>query len=130
MNWLRRFMYGRYGFDALSNCILIIGIILYFIFILCNLGWLLFLPVLCLAYTYFRCFSRNIQKRRAENEKFKTFFRPVTTFWGRRKRMWQDRKTHKYYKCPKCKQFLRAPKGKGKLRLTCPKCKEEFIVKT
>ena len=32
MNWLRRLMYGRYGFDALSNFILIAGVVIYFIF--------------------------------------------------------------------------------------------------
>ena len=130
MNWLRRFMYGRYGFDALSNFILIVGIVLYFVFVWLGLNWFLFIPALCLAYTYFRCFSRNIPKRSAENEKFKSFFRPVTSFYKLRKRMWKDRKLYKYYKCPKCRQALRAPRGKGKLRLTCPKCRQEFIVKT
>ena len=130
MNWLKRFMYGRYGFDALSNTILIVGIILYFFIAIAGIPWLWFIPLLCLAYTYFRCFSRNIQKRYAENQKFKAFFKPVTAFFSIRKRMWRDRKTHKYYKCPKCAQYLRAPKGKGKIKLTCPKCKNEFIVNT
>lgn len=76
MNWLRRLMYGRYGFDALSNFILIAGVVIYFIFALLGWNWLLFIPLLCVVYTYFRCFSKNIQKRYAENEKFKAFFRP------------------------------------------------------
>ena len=130
MNWLRRLMYGRYGFDALSNFILIAGIVIYFICAIFRVWWLAFIPVLCLAYTYFRCFSRNIQKRYAENQKFKAFFRPVSSFFKLRWKMWKDRKSYKYYKCPTCAQHLRAPKGKGKIRLKCPKCKNEFIVKT
>ena len=130
MNWLRRLMYGRYGFDALSNFILSAGVVIYFIFALLGWNWLLFIPLLCVVYTYFRCFSKNIQKRYAENEKFKAFFRPAAAFFRIRKRMWKDRKSHKYYKCPKCRQYLRAPKGKGKIKLTCPKCRQEFIVKT
>ena len=42
MNWLRRLMYGRYGFDALSNFILIAGVVIYFIFALLGWNWLPF----------------------------------------------------------------------------------------
>ena len=130
MNWLRRLMYGRYGFDALSNIILIAGVVIYFIS-RCSDG------TGCSLFRFFvwfirifAVFSKNIQKRYAENEKFKAFFRPAAAFFRIRKRMWKDRKSHKYYKCPKCRQYLRAPKGKGKIKLTCPKCRQEFIVKT
>ncbi len=29
-------------------------------------------------------------------------------------------------KCPKCGITTRVPKGKGKIRITCPKCGEIF----
>ena len=112
MNWLRRFMYGRYGFDALSNTLLVISLIMYTVFIIFNLNLLALIPLLILIYVYYRFFSKNIQKRYNENMKFK------------------DRKTHKYYKCPRCKQYLRVPKNKGKIKLSCPKCKNTFIKKT
>ena len=130
MNFFRRFMYGRYGFDALSNFLLIIALVFYFVFSILKLRLLIIIPVLLLAYTYFRCFSKNIQKRYAENLKFKAIFKPVSSFFSMRSKMWRDRKTHKYYKCHKCAQRMRVPKGKGKILVTCPKCKEEFIVKT
>ena len=38
------------------------------------------------------------------------------------KKMWKDRKTTAYLKCPNCGQMLSVPKGKGKIRVTCPKC--------
>ena len=42
----------------------------------------------------------------------------------------RDRKTHKYFKCKSCKTVLRVPKGRGKIEVTCPKCKMKEITKT
>lgn len=28
--------------------------------------------------------------------------------------------------CPKCSSRLRVPQGKGKIKITCPKCKTDF----
>ena len=36
------------------------------------------------------------------------------------KKMWKGRKTTAYLKCPNCGQMLSVPKGKGKIRVTCP----------
>ncbi len=130
MNFLRRFMYGRYGFDALSNFILMIAVVLYIVFAIFDMRLLEIIPALMLALVYFRCFSRNIRKRSGENAKFKAIFRPFTSFFSLRHKMWADRKTHKYYKCPECSQRMRVPKGAGKILVKCPKCKYEFIVKT
>lgn len=38
------------------------------------------------------------------------------------KKMWSQRKTSRFLKCPTCGQVLSVPKGKGKIRVTCPKC--------
>ena len=37
---------------------------------------------------------------------------------------------YKIYKCPKCRQKLRVPRGKGKIRISCRRCQYEFIRKT
>lgn len=134
-----RFMYGRYGTDTLSKVILwcysgvlILYFILYVIF-----GFTMgenTLPTTILNVSYFviagilvyllisRMFSRNIAKRRAENEKFCGFFKL-------RRNMFRDRKTHVYRKCPKCRAVLRLPRAKGKHTVVCPRCKERFKVK-
>ena len=41
----------------------------------------------------------------------------------------KDRK-HKYFECPKCRQPVRVPRGKDKIAVTCPKCKEKCILKS
>ena len=66
----------------------------------------------------FRTFSRNTYKRYQENRKFLQFFDRL-----------KDRE-HRYYDCPKCRQVVRVPRGKGKIAITCPKCKERFVKKT
>ena len=32
--------------------------------------------------------------------------------------------------CPSCHGRLRVPKDKGKIRLTCPRCSHQFVMKT
>ncbi len=42
----------------------------------------------------------------------------------------QDKRYYKYYNCPNCNQKVRVPKGKGKIEITCPKCRTSFIRRT
>jgi len=120
--WLRRVMAGRYGTDKLNTVILVCGVVLAIVCIF--LPWptgKLVLTVLSyglMFWAIFRAFSRNTYKRYRENQKFFQFF-------GRLK----DRK-HKYFDCPHCRQNVRVPKGKGKISITCPRCKNKFIKKT
>lgn len=127
----RRFMYGRYGSDELNIALLILAVAVS----LTNTILSLFLryhavyaqivsPILyllmlgLLGFSLFRTFSRSIYARQKENRWFR--------------RLWQrirDRK-NRYYRCPKCKQTVRVPKGKGKISIRCPKCGEKFIKKT
>ena len=128
-------MYGRYGADTLSKVILwtYTGILVaYLILRLIFQGNLLASIIISVSYflisgaliywMVFRMLSRNIYKRRRENEKFCGFFKLM-------KNKWKDRKTHVYRKCPKCKAVLRLPKAKGKHTVVCPRCKNRFGVR-
>lgn len=64
-----------------------------------------------------RALSRNTYKRYQENRKFLQFFTRL-----------KDRQ-NRYFDCPKCRQLVRVPRGKGKIAITCPRCKEKFIRK-
>ena len=37
--------------------------------------------------------------------------------------------TYRYFKCPECKQKMRAPKGRGKIKVTCKHCHTQFVKK-
>ena len=118
----RNFMVGRYGTDKLNMVILCAGLAACFVSVFFRNPQI---NLLLTAVSYglmfwalFRSFSRNTYKRYQENRKFLQFFDRL-----------KDR-DHRYYDCPKCRQVVRVPRGKGKIAITCPKCREKFIKKT
>lgn len=136
MNWLRRFMYGRYGGnDQLSVCLFVLYLVVFVLSaifrrtvaapVLMAVGY-----VLVLIY-FFRCLSRNIYRRQAENQKFLRVWNPVKNYFRFLKLRFRERNgVKKLYRCPKCHQTIRVPRGRGKIAITCPKCRFEFIKKT
>lgn len=133
MNFLRRFMYGRYGVDQLSIALLILGVLLSFISTATNIYFINLLSIVIIALTYFRILSRNTYKRALENQKFLSFWNPIKVkTWLPLKKYFTTftkgvkDKEHKYFLCPSCRQTLRVPKGQGKITVTCPKCKNQF----
>ena len=133
MNWLRNKMIGRYGTDQLGIFLLVISLLLALVgsFLI---GWisivLRVLGAILLIWTYFRMFSRKASNRRAENLVFLKFWNPIRNRFVQIKWRIKGRKTHKYYKCTKCKKKLRVPKGKGRINITCPQCGHKFIKNT
>lgn len=131
MNWkFRHWMIGRYGMDELSRTLMVTGLV--FIFG----SWIpavrfLYIPAwICIVYAYFRCFSKKIGKRSLERDKYMKFHNKVTGKINIYKRMWRERKTHRYFKCPNCKTMVRVPKGKGKIVITCTRCHHEIVKRT
>ena len=132
-NWLMRFMAGRNGMDAFARFLSIAALVLLILsmFIPGYVGatlWILALA--CLVYSYFRIFSRNTAKRYTENAKFLSVKYKVTNWFRRKKERIQQSKTHRFYRCPQCGITTRIPKGKGKIKITCPKCGNTFIRKS
>ena len=116
---VRRFMAGRNGVDGLAWFWCILGVALNLVGTMTHLAVLTLLAYIPLALAIWRIFSRDTARRNEENEKFRQFF-------GRIK----GRKNYCYYKCPSCKTRVRVPRGKGKIRMTCPSCRESFVKKT
>lgn len=127
---LFQFMQGRNGMDTLAQYALGAGIILTVLdfffasFIFSTLG------LICLAYSIFRCYSKNIAQRAIENARFEAWVRKPKAAVSRTRNRWANRKTTKYLKCAQCGQSLSVPKGKGTLRVTCPKCHAQTTVKS
>ena len=112
---LQRFMYGRYGHDKLNRVILTTGVVISVFSIFVSARWLDLILMLgayaMLVWSLYRCFSRNHYKRYQENRKYLLM---VDRF--------KD-KQNRYFDCPKCRQTVRVPRGKGKIAITCPKCR-------
>ena len=123
-----RFMMGRNGTDTLCTALTVGALILLVLSLIRGWAWLSFPSLALLIYSNFRAFSRNVSKRRRENEAFCAFFRRIRGFFKLQKNKWKDRKTHIYRKCPDCKNNLRLPKIKGAHTVSCPVCKRRFDI--
>ncbi len=130
MNKLRNFMLGRYGVDKLNFVLLICSILISAIASILNFEIGLFLSYIPLIWCFYRTFSRNIYKRANENQVFLSKYGPLEQKAIASIKLLIGTKTHKYYKCSKCKQTIRVPRGKGKICISCPKCRNEFIKNT
>ena len=119
---LRSFMSGRYGSDRLNMVILCAGLVASILSSLFrNLNARMIFLVLSYAlmiWAIFRSLSRNINKRYQENRRFLLMLDRI-----------KDRK-NRYFTCPRCRQTVRVPRHKGKIAITCPKCKERFQRRT
>ena len=119
---LRGFMAGRYGTDRLNMVMLCAGLIASILSMMIPVQplnlilWALSYILMILA--IWRSLSRNTYKRYQENRKFLQIFDRM-----------KDRQ-HRYFDCPKCRQMVRVPRGKGKIAITCPRCREKFVKKT
>ena len=137
----RSFMNGRNGADHFSMALLWTGLILYLLSSIIgsiqgSVVWALLSMLLNLAgmaayvFSIFRIFSRNLDKRRAENRRYVTMAEKKRTERRQAKVRFQNRKTYKYFKCPGCKAWLRLPRGKGVATITCSRCHTSFTQKS
>lgn len=122
----RRFMYGRYGFDALTIALWVVALVLSLLNNILNIllhsallyGLGFVLSYALIFYGLYRALSRNVTARRTELRKWQTFLTRL-----------KDR-DNRYFHCPNCKQTVRVPRNRGKLNIRCPKCGETFTRKT
>lgn len=122
-------MQGRYGNDQLNRFLMILTLV-FFALSLLGIRPFYLLGVIGLIYAYFRMFSRNLYKRRMENNAYMKYEYRVKQFFATWKRDMRQRKTHHIYRCPSCRQKIRIPRGKGKIEIRCPKCGQTFIKKS
>lgn len=131
-----RFMAGRYGGnDLLNKTMLVTTFVLIIVQIfLPNQGILsLILSLVCwglIIFYTFRVFSKNTYKRSMENYKFHNFVQRTKTKAKGYQDMFKQRKTHRFFRCPGCKNMLRVPKGKGKIKVHCRQCGHSFDART
>ena len=124
---LRAFFSGRNGFDTIAKVVMIASVILIIVSGFIPLTWLRYtlsaVSWVGLFYSYFRIFSRNLEKRCRENNAFVEYFKV-------RKLRFKERKEYKYFRCPSCKAWQRVPKGRGEITIRCRVCSKRFDKRT
>lgn len=129
-NAAARFMYGRNGMDQLNRMLFWVYLVVFLVqAVLASLLRSSLLAIVCdillwvlMILIFFRMFSKNLPKRRAENQKW------VNWWWSVKSR--HADKEHRYFTCKNCKAICRVPVGKGRIIITCPKCGAEIKAKT
>ena len=144
MKWMekiRRFMYGRNGMDALNHALFWVYLALWFINLFFGSRLLWLLCTAAAVWLLFRCFSRNLPARRAENMKYwnlKTdietkmqnvaLFRKLGAFFKKLGSRLKHIGSRRYRTCPHCRAELCLPRRTGKHTVKCPRCGKEFGV--
>lgn len=127
---ISKWMQGRYGVDSLSRFLSVFLLIFIILSMFVRIPFSGLISLVLLIVLYWRMFSRNIQKRYAENQKFLQLQYKIRGFFtGFRSNLSQARDYH-IYKCPRCNQKIRIPRGKGHIMVRCPRCGYEFPKKS
>ncbi len=133
---IQRFMIGRYGADQLWRALMIFYLLA---IVITNIVYrfskiayysLSVLSLAIIIFAVFRVFSKNIEARRKENQEWLKITGGIRQKFIFAKERNKQKKTHKFVKCKQCKKVLRLPKNKGKLNVSCPHCKNQFVVNT
>lgn len=127
---MQQWMQGRYGIDELSRFTYILSLVIVILSLFNPLRFLSILALALMLWSCIRCYSKNLSKRRHERDIYLKITAAMKS-WGRlQKDKWRDRKDYRYFRCKQCKATLRVPKGKGTIRVRCPKCHAELQKKT
>ena len=132
-NWQRKMMewlQGRQGPDDLAVFSMNLAIVVVVVNLFARVSWLGWVALVLIAYSMFRIQSKNLGRRARENEAFLKALGPARPWVQNPRAAWTELRTYKHVKCASCKQRVRVPRGKGKLRVTCPRCKTKFEVRS
>ena len=131
---IQRFMQGRNGFDQFSRALSFAALIALILAVILQSagagiagGVFWWVALALMAVCYWRMLSKNVTQRYRENVKYLNLHDTVKGFFRREFSHVKQLKFHRFFKCPGCGQCVRTPRGKGKIRVICPKCGTSFI---
>ena len=132
--WLTRTMAGRNGADQLSRFLSVATMVFLLLSLvtggtaLSSIFWTL--GLVSLVWGLFRSFSRNLERRRGENQAYVRLAGRVRGAFSGTLDRFRQRKDYRFFRCPSCKTWLRVPRNKGRVQITCRQCGERFTRKT
>lgn len=124
--WLR----GRQGPDDLAVFSVNLAIVIVLVNVFARTGWLGWVALVLVAYSMFRIQSKNLGARARENGAFLKALGPARPWIQNPRAAWSELRAYRHVRCTSCKQRVRVPRGKGRLRVTCPRCKSKFEVRS
>jgi hypothetical protein len=125
-NRLAQWLEGRNGTDELAMACVWLAIVLYILSLILHSAIPTWIALVLLVYAALRMSSRSIAARRRENRLFLSKVGPLGSWLRNPVEAATEAKSYKHLTCPSCGQKLRVPRGRGKMRVTCPKCHESF----
>ncbi len=140
-----RFMYGRYGADELYmfftilSTVMLIADLIVGISKMGNVPKLITLSIITvlwcgiMAFTIYRMMSKQIAKRRHENEIYLKALGAVKRIFtlntsAKSKSNNTDDSSYIFRDCNKCCATLRLPRKSGRHKVKCPRCSHKFYV--
>ncbi len=150
---LQAFMQGRNGNDQLNIFIMILYLLLFLVNTFTSLWYLALVEFVLVIYWFFRFYSRNIPKRRRENDRFVRFYSKIiywfrTTFRKKQNKTKKAKpiktvkqqkekkakpikpeKNHVFVTCPICSQTMQVRDIKGERYILCKSCHNEVKIK-
>lgn len=123
-------MQGRYGTDELNSALFVFFLVFWVISLITGKSLFYLIGTLGLVYSLYRSFSRDHLKRSEERLWYLKKIESIKRWFRQLKQRWQQRNTHKFFRCKQCGALIRVPKGKGQVEITCPKCGNKFVDRT
>lgn len=124
--WFERLFSGRQGMDELSKALFWGGLGLFVLAVLIAAagitglaGLIQWVAIFSLIYSFVRAFSRNLMLRERENYAYLNWQAKQRSKREAAAERRRQSKEYKFFKCPGCHQWLRVPKGKGKIHIKC-----------
>ncbi len=123
---IRELMVGRYGVDDLSKCLMTVTLILFILSLFVRNKMLYLAALVVCFYTWYRMLSEQFQQREKENAIYQRVRASMKKLLKAQKRRIDGSRDFCFFTCPGCGQEVRVPRGKGRIRITCPKCRTQF----
>ena len=130
-NKVIKFMSGRYGIDEIYKDGIVLAVILLILDMFINSQLLKILHMTLILTLLYRSFSKNIYKRKMENNKYLKIKNKILKPIKEMKKHFKD-EYHIYRKCHHCSTILKLPipNKRGIKHSICPTCKKRntFII--
>lgn len=117
---ITKFLNDRYGMDDLGKTVFVASLIVYILGVSMQNSVLALAAMLGFLVFLFRACSGDHWEREEENRVYLSYIK----LWKLR---YENRSTARIYMCKRCGRYIRVPRGKGKIQITCPGCGTKIV---